>query len=233
MYGPFIGPNELGLYTSLLLTILLGYLLLNKEKLLLWIVIYIAGCLTLLQTFSRVSWFIFSVSFFALMLKRLVRIKYLLFSVFLFVCILLLVSLLTPDLSRIFEASVKFEEASAQGRPDDFMRGLKVIADNPFGFGLGTVQYNAGKRLFETEIFWWLVFGELGLIIGGVQFIIYFFVTYLLFSNQKKQNIFAIAMPLYMSAVIIAGFLSIILFEPIFQVYLWSCIGLAMNFTVN
>lgn len=236
MYGCFVGPNELGLYTTTILIMVTVYLYSlrksNKSKILFYILL-IFGVSALLQTYSRVSWFI-SIStillYFAITEKKIGTAISVVLSLSIVASAIIF---FVPDASQIIEASASGKEASAQGRSEVFFSGLSKIIETPEGFGLGTIQYSSTQpRKMWTEIYWWLVIGETGILLGLFLFYIYLNCSYRLYSQKVKTNKFAHIMPLYLAVIVLAGFGSIIIFEPIFQVYLWCMIGLGYNKTL-
>lgn len=227
MYGCFSGPNELGLYTALVISFLSYFLLRQTMPSRLYtitLIIIIFGFATIIQTFSRVSWAFLGIFFLIANTKRLLKRNTLIIG--LLMLILFTIFFFVTDFGEIFTSSLKFEEVSAEARPDEFFSGIKMIVQNPFGLGLGTVQYGAEKRLWETEIFWWLVFVENGIFIGVALFIFYLNMAIKLFlSNQS----IALLAGLLLIIAILLGFASAIIFEPIFLTILWIFIGLALN----
>lgn len=238
MYGPFVGPNELGLYTSIIIILFFFIKLIYSQRLskydrYLFTFVLIFGIITILQTFSRVSW--------AIVLSTVIIISLIYGRKKIGYTILLLSALaiglfyisksVLPDVGKVFDKSITLQEGSASGRPYEFLFGMGKIMEEPLGYGLGTVQYASSKPVFHTEIFWWIVLGELGIIVGGIYFFIYLKTGIKLFLNRTIQgkNIFLSIIPIYVLVCILAGFGSAILFEPIFQVYLWSFVGLAYN----
>lgn len=232
MYGCFVGPNELGLYTCMILIIIISYLytvrVSLKQKLFLLFVMAL-GLATLLQTYSRVSWFIFigTTFFYFIREKQYKMLFYAGTTAFLF--LLIIVSAL-PDASAIINSTAHLKEASAADRSSEFTTGFGKVVNTPMGYGLGTIEYSSTQhRVFHTEIYWWLVFGEMGILIGLQLFIIYFYSTVKIFLFDSTYNIFTRIVPVYLIFVMLSGFASIILFEPVVQVYLWSFIGIAYN----
>ncbi len=132
----------------------------------------------------------------------------------------------TTDFGNIFLSSIKFEEASAEGRPDSFFDGLKMIINHPMGLGIGTVQYSATKQLWQTEIFWWLVLVENGVFIGLLIFYSYL-ITFI--NLNIKKSLFAQFAKNSLIITIVVGFLSVIVFEPTFITFLWIFVGLGFN----
>jgi hypothetical protein len=227
MYGCFSGPNELGLYTALVISFLSYFLLRQKMSKALYfitLIVIIFAFATIIQTFSRISWAFLGIFFLVANYKILLKRNTLiigatvmgLFAIFFFV----------TDFGEIFKSSIKFEEASAEARPDDFFSGIEMVAKNPLGLGLGTVQYGAEKRLWETEIFWWLVLVENGILIGGAFFV--FYISMALKMLFKKKPIASFTGTILIIAIVL-GFASAIIFEPIFLTFLWALAGLALN----
>jgi hypothetical protein len=234
MYGSFVGPNELGLYTSLILSVLLYRLLIQNyqkgNRLIL--IVFTMGIFTLILTYSRVSWFIFFLVTCYYIFQKSSSFKYLFWIFILSLCIFSLANILIPEFVDILEKSVTLQESSASSRADEFINGLSNIVQNPIGLGLGAIQYGSTNQIFHTEIFWWLVLGEEGIIIGGMLLSIYINFAYKLL-RQSKINAFSKVMPIYLTVMIIAGFGSAILFEPIYQVILWIFVGLSFNSKLN
>jgi O-antigen ligase len=233
MYGPFAGPNELGLYMELiLLMVTCGFFMAewNKKETFFMVSAAIFSLSVLLLTYSRVSWFIFLSSLGLYLLLREKKIKMLILVMLAFFSAGIIVAIAVPDLGDIVVSSVTLKEASAQDRSNVFSLGLNKILQNPTGYGLGSIQYSsANPRAWPTEIFWWLVLGEQSLIFGALLLYIYGYVAITLLREDKGQNIYLNVMPVFMLILIVAGFGSVILFEPIFQVYVWSFVGLAYN----
>ncbi|RWZ88330.1 MAG: hypothetical protein EO766_08035 [Hydrotalea sp. AMD] len=227
MYGPFAGPNELGLYTSLIICffsfVLFKYKLSKVNKIFITFILLIALA-TLIQTFSRISW-LFTGLFFFISFRKITFKKEVLFSLLMLFSILLFLYF-TTDFGNIFLSSIKFEEASAEGRPDSFFDGLKMIINHPMGLGIGTVQYSATKQLWQTEIFWWLVLVENGVFIGLLIFYSYL-ITFI--NLNIKKSLFAQFAKNSLIITIVVGFLSVIVFEPTFITFLWIFVGLGFN----
>jgi hypothetical protein len=233
MYGCFAGPNELGLYIAIILIGTVVFLLekgLSKFNTIILIIAFFFGLSTLIQTYSRVSWFLFiAASLFYLILKKK-KLKLILFAAIVAASLAVLIAIALPDATEIFIDSITLKEASAGTRSSNFSDGLQKILERPFGYGLGTIQYSSSlPRQWPTEIFWWLVLGENGILIGGLLMGIYIYSALKPFKFKYHINIFTNFASTIMIIAIIAGFGSVVLFEPVIQVYLWSFLGLGYN----
>lgn len=239
MYGAFIGPNELGLYSTLIICMSF-YLIItglgHELKIYkLAIVSFLFGIVTIFQTFSRVSW---ALTFFSLatifflsgVLKKPIK-TFLYSAVAVFFVGLCLIYV--PQLSDVVMSSVTFGEASAKDRPREFVEGFQAVIKNPFGYGLGTVSHRSASQIFHSEIFWWVIFLETG-IIGGILLLInYLILSFKLFllSFSRFKNPFTLPAGSISIMTIFAGFGSAIIVEPIYLAYLWSMIGFGLNKT--
>lgn len=237
MYGCFVGPNELGLYLSLILVLSLSFCTNLKGMTsfkVIAIVLLLCSLITLIQTYSRVSisvGFTACLCFFVFIEKK---IKITLLVIILSFMLISIMFFILPEAEEIIMASITMKEASAGDRLGQFFRGVGYISKEPLGYGLGTIQYNSSlPRAWPTEIFWWLLFGEMGIVFGGILFYIYIQTVLTLFKAKIESNIFLKIMPVYLSVIMVAGFASVILFEPIFQVLLWSFLGLSVNKTIS
>jgi len=228
MYGCFSGPNELGLYTAVII-VFLTYFLFRQQmtKGVYWLTLLIVflGFATIIQTFSRVSWAFLGISVLFTSGSKFFKKQTIVAG--LGAVLLIVFFFLTTDLGEIFLSSIKFEEASAEARPDDFFSGIEMIASNPLGFGLGTVQYSAEKPVWHTEIFWWIVFVENGILIGILLFFFYIQMAIKLLTRTKI--IFAHFSGLLLIIAVVLGYVSAIIFEPIFLTILWAFVGVALN----
>jgi O-antigen ligase len=242
MYGVFGGPNELGLFTSLLALFILSILLydryqkLIRSKLYLYILITFAFSVLFL-TFSRSSWIFLLIGIVVLSTRKGVGHFFLkIFFTFLFLATLALVFVqLFPDLTDIYSKTLTLEEGSAKGRPDEFVIGMEKVLENPMGLGLGKVIYRSNHPIFQTEIFWWMVLLEIGLIGGILLFGLQFSVLFRISSLFKKQflNPFTITSFCCCAAFLVTGFGSTIVAEPVFLTFLWLIIGMGINNNVN
>ncbi|MGE5682211.1 MAG: O-antigen ligase family protein [Bacillota bacterium] len=237
MYGAFTGPNELGLYTAVILILILYVILfrfkeINKPTKILTIVTLVSGVFVLLATFSRVAWVFTAVSSFLLLRKhnkkRMFRLAVFILAIGT-VIVYFAVEFL-PDLSKVAVESANLNEASASGRPLEFITGLNKILENPLGLGLGSVNYAFSNRLFSTEIYWWLIFLETGLIGGFSLIVLYLHIIskIKIFSKDRGNGFTSIAVILSV-VTIFAGLGSVVIFEPIFMVYIWTINGLGIN----
>lgn len=238
MYGAFAGPNELGLYTSIVL-ILSVYLVIYKNKHCtditntIIIVTMLLSTVTLLQTFSRVSWALSFCTVFVLVmnLKFTENIKSLMLMVTIALTLIVIIVTFIPAINEVFTSTVKFEELSTQDRPQQFIDGLERIIKNPLGDGLGLVSYRSQSQVFHTEIYWWIIFLETG-VIGGLLLLSCYIIIY--FRLKAKflnnfANVFTLPAAMLSILFVVAGFGSAILLEPIFLAYFWSFIGLGLN----
>lgn len=236
MFGPMVGPNELGMYTALIL-VYFSYLFftqkLTKKDNVLLLAILILGISTLIQTYSRASWAIFLMSsffVFVFFVKKWKPILY--FATYVIVSVAVMVAV-NKDLRVIFMGSVTGQEASAGARVATFGDSSEKIYEKPLGYGLGTIQYSTqNPRSFSTEIFWWLVAGELGIVFGIILVLIYLITAFNIFQYQQRAmytNHFTAVMPSFLITIVAAGWASVIVFDPTFQEYFWSFCGLALN----
>lgn len=227
MYGSFSGPNELGLFLALLTGFLTYFYVRIKGHRGLKLFIAFASvvaAITLIQTFSRVSWAFATLFFVIANFKRIANKNTVIVAVvMLFVGTILF---LTTDFGNVLMESITFQESSAQGRPDEFFSGLKMISTNPLGLGLGTVQYASSNQKWGTEIFWWLVFVENGLLVGLLLFLFY---LYFGFKALSVHNLFSTFSASALLITVLLGFASVIIFEPIFLTFLWMFVGLGFN----
>ncbi|PZP50468.1 MAG: hypothetical protein DI598_05480 [Pseudopedobacter saltans] len=236
MFGPMVGPNELGMYTSLVLVYFSYLFFTQKHDLrsrIFLLAILILGISTLIQTYSRASWAIFLMSSFFVFVVGVRKWRPILrFGVYVIVSVAVMVAI-NKDLRIIFMGSVTGQEASAGARVETFAQSGEKIYNKPLGYGLGTIQYSThNTRSFNTEIFWWLVAGELGIVFGIILILIYLISSFNIFHYWQRAmytNAFTSVMPFYLFTVVVAGWASVIVFDPTFQEYLWSFSGLAIN----
>ncbi|MFT4204994.1 MAG: hypothetical protein QM610_13910 [Chitinophagaceae bacterium] len=236
MFGPMVGPNELGMYTSLVL-VYFSYLFFTKQYHPRYkvgmLAILVLGISTLIETYSRASWAVFLMSSFLVFVVGVRKWKPILsFGMYVLLSVAVMVAV-NKDLRVIFIGSVTGEEASAGTRAATFGESGHMIYQRPLGYGLGTIQYSTrNERSFRTEIFWWLVAGELGIVFGVILLLIYLITTFsLLHYGQRAMytNTFTAVMPAFLFTVVAAGWASVIVFDPTFQEYLWGFCGLAIN----
>ena len=236
MFGPMVGPNELGMYTSLIL-VYFSYITFTqthdkRTQVYLWILL-ILGISTLIQTYSRASWAMFLMSSFLVFVISIRKWRPILrFGLYVVISVSVMVAV-NKDLRVIFMGSVTGQEASAGTRVATFGQSSEKIYAKPLGYGLGTIQYSThNERSFKTEIFWWLVAGELGIVFGIILIIIYLVSSFNIFYYWRTAmytNTFTAVMPFYLFTVAAAGWASVIVFDPTFQEYLWSFCGLAIH----
>lgn len=236
MFGPMVGPNELGMYAALVL-VYFSYLFFTQKQdkagKVFLLAILILGISTLIQTYSRASWAIFLMSSFFVFVIGVRKWKPILyFGIYILVSVATMVAI-NKDLRVIFMGSVTGQEASANARVETFGASGAKIYEKPLGYGLGTIEYSSqNPRSFETEIFWWLVAGELGIVFGILLILIYLITTFnALHYSQRAMytNTFTAVMPSFLFTVVAAGWASVIVFDPTFQEYMWSFCGLAIN----
>lgn len=236
MFGPMVGPNELGMYTSLIL-VYFSYIFFtqthDRKSQIFLLSILILGISTLIQTYSRASWAIFLMSSFLVFVIGVRKWRPILrFAVYVVLSVSVMVAI-NKDLRVIFVGSVTGQEASAGARAATFGESSEKIYQKPLGYGLGTIQYSTkNDRSFRTEIFWWLVAGELGIIFGIILILIYLVSSFNIFHYWQRAmytNAFTSVMPFYLFTIVAAGWASVIVFDPTFQEYLWSFCGLAIN----
>lgn len=236
MFGPMVGPNELGMYCSLVL-LYFSYIFFTqqhgKKDRIFLLVLLILGISTLMQTYSRASWAIFLMGAFLVFVIGVRKWKPILcFGVYVLVSAAVMTTI-SKDLRVIFMGSVTGQEASANARVETFGASGAKIYQKPLGYGLGTIQYSTqNPRSFSTEIFWWLVAGELGIVFGIVLILIYLITVFNMWHYQQRAmytNYFTAIMPAFLFTVVAAGWASVIVFDPTFQEYMWSFCGLAVN----
>jgi|GEM_PF-4172666 len=236
MFGPMVGPNELGMYASLIL-VYFSYLFFtqnhDRRLRIFLLAVLILGISTLIQTYSRASWAIFLMSSFLVFVVGVRKWRPMLhFGIYVVLSVATMVTV-NKDLRFIFMGSVTGKEASASTRVATFGTSSSKIYEKPLGYGLGTIQYSTkNKRSFNTEIFWWLVAGELGIVFGIVLILIYLISAFNIFHYWQRAmytNSFTSVMPFYLFTIVCAGWASVIVFDPTFQEYLWSFCGLAIN----
>ncbi len=236
MFGPMVGPNELGMYSALIL-VYFSYLFftqkLDRTSKIFLLVLLILGISTLIQTYSRASWAVFLMSSFFVFVIGVRKWKPIIyFGIYVLVSVATMVAI-NKDLRFIFTGSVTGKEASASTRVETFGASSAKIYKKPLGYGLGTIQYSTkNPRSFNTEIFWWMVAGELGIIFGIILILIYLITTFnILHYSQRAMytNTFTAVMPSFLFTIVVAGWSSVIVFDPTFQEYLWSFCGLAIN----
>lgn len=238
MYGPFVGPNELGMYTALIL-LYFSYVLFalrnNWKNKVFLLVLLILGISTLMQTYSRASWALFLFAAFILFVFVVRRWKPIWqFGVYVIASVVGMV-LISKDLPEIFMASITGKEASAGARKVTFEESGIKIFERPFGYGLGTVQYSSpNPRSFNTEIYWWLILGEIGILMGLLLLAVYILSIVKMFSYKRtERNIFTSVMPCFLIAAVCAGWASVILFDPIVQLVIWLFVGLGINLSLT
>lgn len=238
MYGVFAGPNELGLYTALVVVILFYYTVsidkfnfsYNRPLI---ICALIVAVFTLLQTFSRVSWIYVVVSLFTLLIVIEARKLFAKFSVIsiLIGCVVFITVYTIPEIEKIYISSINLEESSARARPEEFLLGLDQVIKNPFGYGLGRITHRSSHQVFHTEIFWWMTLLEIG-IIGGGMLAGFYLINFIRLKKKiyyKTDTFFTAPATAFSIAYLLSGFGSLIVSEPIFLTYLWTFIGLGFN----
>lgn len=239
MYGAFVGPNEFGMYCSMILLLVTNRLLqmntIETNLILKYLFIFTAvlAFATLLQTFSRVSWAFTVIGLLFLFLNSKKSIVYskliTLFSFFIFTISLL--TYILPEINEVATSSAKLEEASAIDRPREFIEGFARILEEPLGDGLGKVVYSSKSQLFHTEIFWWILFLECGWL-GGLIYIgnmVLICLRIYALKAENKINIFSLPALAISGAFILTGFASAILLDPIILTFMWVILGLGIN----
>jgi hypothetical protein len=241
MYGAFGGPNEFGLYSGIIVVFsLFLFLEIDKYNLkiasMLIILSMVLGVSTLLHAFSRVAWIFAllssSVVFYSTSaVKRQNKIKVLLAIGFI-VAFAFVITPADSSLSRVLSSTVKLEESSASIRPGFLFDGLTMTVQNPLGIGLGLVNYKSSNQLYSTEIFWWLVTLETGILGGLLLASLYIVMVKRLIQNLKTErylNVFSLPAATFSVVFLAIGFGSVMPFEFTFLLYIWTFIGLGLR----
>lgn len=154
MFGLLGGPNQFGLYMSILILCLFFFSQKKDDTLIIKLVIVLAIiCITL--SFSRAGWGIVNITLTCLyfMNGKISQIVVFFVSlIFLGVVILILMNVLAPNLYDVIMASFNGDEPSASTRGDMVQSGFEEIAQDVFGHGLGTCVEENGGSISESAI---------------------------------------------------------------------------------
>ncbi|MFD2936747.1 O-antigen ligase family protein [Spirosoma flavum] len=250
MSGGFAGPNDFGVYFSLIVVFSVVLLSSTQRNLgsrlfnVITILNLIGSLACLILSFSRAGWFILLAS---LLVIFLIQIKSKIKTTFI-VLVTILVTLalalaFIPETvikaSEVLTGSISMKEASAADRGNQFWKGVEKTITEPLGHGVGTSDIRYAESLgFFVESAWWNIGYELGLM--GLILFLYINLQILLriihfrwYSRRYKVlfsfDSYAIAL---MVATIIAGFISINVVGTTYIYYFWIFIGLAFK-TLN
>lgn len=238
MYGIFGGPNELGLYSAVSILFAFSIILFDLENIFkirkTALIIFInVGFIVLVMTFSRVSMFFFIVGLAIMLVRIKLNIDSFIKILIIFTVILIEFIIIQSDKksNEIYSKSLTLKEASSADRPRAFVNGLTKVIENMEGLGLGSVIYKSKHQAYHTEIFWWMIFLEIG-IFGGFLYmaiILKILINIKHLIKRRIQDPLNIVSFSLLSCILLAGFGSTIIAEFVFLTTVWSLVGLSIN----
>lgn len=173
-----IGPNQMGLYNSIVILFLfisykIGVINIGKEK----VFFFITGVLALfclLFSFSRAGWLIVAMTFLLLGLKMKNYRKTIIQLSFVSIIIFVIVFLHVDIVNKLITGTFSGEETSAASRGTMTQDAFVMLLSNPLGNGLGAANLGVGKNFYAAEsalINLGISTGIIGLLLYLYQFI--------------------------------------------------------------
>jgi len=226
MYG---GPNQMGVYNSVVSTIcvmaLLFFKSLLKSDLLkkFFFVCFFLSIFCLLTSFSRAGWLMFLITFLYVGLSkanyRPLIIKLALIGVVVFFVVFLAV----PEVRTVVEGSLSGKEASSAARASMTISALDFLYNHPLGLGFGASAH--GAAFAESSLI------NIGVDIGVAGLLILVFLLFVIYRRNKKmirRNAFASACAGFTLAYTIVSFVSVNPFETPCIYFSWFLMGFGL-----
>jgi hypothetical protein len=240
-----VGPNELGLILAVLgvfvLILLSDTSALRRSQRKFLYGALVAMLICEFYTFSRVAW-IFTIVAALGALSDVGRIRRAIgLCLFLLVIATPLVYLV-PSVEEYIVKTYYIKDPSSATHYFSLLRAVERLKENPLGYGLGTAGYKSGgytglgNEIFnrEVESFLMLVALEMGLfgLMAYLGFLGYLLMTVQRgFKGPRRSDVaWHVHAKWMMVGTVVAGMLSVIPYDLLFQFYLWFFVGAALNF---
>ena len=229
------GPNMFGVFNGLAIVFIFGVLTI-KDKLIITpkltkilFLVLVLSIFGIILSFSRAGWAILVIGVFSILLfdnKKIV--KYFIFFSFFSVIIVFVLSQSIPKVEEIISQSFSGKEVSAANRSSMILELLPVIADEPFGHGLGTTDNRFNTKQFFAESAFSNIAFEIGVL--GLFFMIFMHAKILkLIRKLIHFNLFAkVAFSISLASLLVS-IVSINPYETPYIFLWWFILGLGIN----
>lgn len=220
-------PNQLGLLCALCLIVVIktkDYFDYSKnEKIIINLNTFIIAT-SLLLTFSRTGYAIFIISMWGILRKQTKKLFNFTAILILFIVI---AGIIYPHIFEIISSTLHGKEASSADRFNNFTQGFEQILNNPLGKGLGTMALSdTNNSEFIPESSFLSITLEIG-IIGIFLILMHYLLVY--HNLIRKDNVLAKFMPSVIIGSVIASFVSLNPYMPIYSYYFWILIGMSYS----
>jgi hypothetical protein len=234
MSGLLSGPNDFGLYCSLVVSC--GVFLLNMRqqlsRLIYFFVLLTTGLssVCLLLSFSRVGWIITIICLIFMVSKKVIKLK--LRTIISFgtigVLLILLIGVIFPSAFDIIANSITGKEASASTRSSELSEGIGVVFTEPLGHGLGTADIRNSAKSFAVESIFVNTAYEIGILGLGLLVFIHIYIIRLLYRRLTLSPFVVLVIGLAIAS-LISSFASINTYGMPYIYIWWLMLALALN----